>query len=94
MEIWELIVYCGNGHVYNILGDEDIFKAELIAWKQWQFDSAQKFEEQSSFGGECNDTTGFEVREVQGFANDVSRLPAVLGYQFEDIQGMIIRRVL
>lgn len=94
MEIWELIIYCANGHIYNILGDEDIFKSELIAWKQWQFDSAQKFEEKSSYGGEYNDTTGFEVREIQGFSNDVSRLPATLGYQFEDIQGMVIRRVM
>lgn len=94
MEIWELIVYCSNGHVYNILGDEDIFKAELIAWKQWQFDSAQKFEEQASFGGEYTDTAGLAVREVPGFTHDVQRLPAILGYQFESIQGMTIRRIL
>ena len=94
MEIWEITICCENGPTYSILGDEDTFKAELVAWKDYQQRSAAEFQEaQESFGGDYHSTLGFEIRTIEGFSHDMGRFPAVLGYRFNEVQGMIVMRV-
>lgn len=98
MEIWEITIYCENGPAYSILGEEDIFKAELVAWGEYQRRDTQNVvdtQEKVSVG--FNDsyinTEGFEVRTVEGFSHDIGRYPAVLGYRLNEVQGMTVVRI-
>jgi len=94
MKIWELNVYCENGPAYSILGEEDVFKAELIAWQEYQRRDIQEAQEaQASFSSEYIDTEGFEVRTVEGFSHSLGRHPVVLGYRFNEVRGMTIMRI-
>lgn len=95
MEVWEITIYCDNGPTYNILGDENILKAELDAWQNYQRQDCQKAEDaQDSFSEHYVDTEGFDVRRIEGFSYDVgSRFPATLGYRLNEVQGMVVMRV-
>lgn len=94
MEIWEINIYCDNGPTYSILGDEDIFKAELVAWHAYQGRDCQRAEEaQDSFQERYIDTEGFNVRQIEGFSHCVARFPVTLGYRLNEVQGMIVARV-
>jgi len=94
MEIWELTVYCDNGPAYTILGDEDVLKAELTAWQGYQQRSTEEFEDQqASFSEDYFSTLGHQIRTVNGFSHTVARYPAVLGYRFNEVQGMTIMRI-
>lgn len=95
MEIWEIIIYCENGPTYNILGDEDTFRVELAAWRDYQGRDCDRAQEaQDSFTERYIDTEGFVVRQIEGFSYDVgSRFPAILGYRLNEVQGMVVVRV-
>ncbi len=94
MKIWEITIHCDNGPVYSILGDEDIFKAELVAWQAYQKRDGQGAQEaQEQFQERYIDAEGFEVRTIQGLSHDIAKYPAMLGYRFSEVQGMMIQRV-
>ena len=94
MSIWEIVIYCENGPTYSILGDEDTFKAELVAWQEYQRRDIQGVEEaQASFQESYVDSEGFEVRKIEGFSHDIGRYPAVLEYRLHEVQGMLVTRV-
>ena len=94
MEIWEITIYCVNGPAYSILGDEDTFEAELVAWHAYESRDCQRAEEaQDSFQERYIDTEGFNVRRIKGFSHDVARFPSTLGYRFNEVQGMTVARV-
>ncbi len=93
-EIWEITIYCDNGPAYNILGDENTLMAELMAWQGYQKSSTEEFEEhQASFGETYSSTLGHEIRVINGYSHNVARHPAVLGYRFNEVQGMTMMRV-
>ena len=94
MEIWDITIYCDNGPVYSILGDEDALKAELAAWQSYQNRAVQGAQEaQASFSDGFVDTEGYEVRMIEGTTHDIGRYPVTLAYRFSEVQGMVVMRV-
>lgn len=96
MEIWEITIYCDNGPVYNILGDENILMAELTAWQSYQQKSTEEFEDhQASFESTYSSTLGYETRIIKGFISiGACRRPAVLGYRFNEVQAVSLVKVV
>lgn len=93
MAIWEINIYCENSPGYSILGEEDVFKAELIAWREYcQRDIQGATEAQASFSDNYIDIEGFEVRTIKGFSHDIGRFPATVAYRFNEVVGITVVR--
>jgi len=94
VELWQLTIFCSGEVSYEILGDEDRFKAELIAWREYeQRDNEKAQSAQESFIEEYINIDGFDVRIIEGFSCDIHQFPVVVGYRLNEVQGMVIMRV-
>ena len=84
MEIWQLTIVCENGPIYDILGDEEMLKAEMKAWQVYSTQDIQgAIEAKESFDDKYIDTEGFEVRIIEGTQRQIA-------YRFAEVQGMVL----
>jgi hypothetical protein len=93
-EIYELNIYCGRGLIYSIFGERETLMAELTAWQHHEATEVQNFTEAQESFAEYVSPTDFEVRTVHGWGADVSgRMPVIIAYRFNEVQGMTLARV-
>ena len=88
--VWRLTIEKSNGQCVTVHGSEEILRAELDAWIEFETRTTDEAQQTEESGQTYNEYESFKPRVIHGHSDSADRTDVLVAYRFRDVLGMVL----